>query len=426
MSSSSEDSRPVFLSTDCSLRDVLTILFKRRRLISSFCAVVITLAALRSFLADSVYEASATVLVKKSTAEVPIVPSQSSQLIISQITEQDLNSEMEILRSRQLVEEVLGLLGVDESSRPKDFVNLALGRLRGALEEHPEPIAFVATTPPRSLPPSAPSQTARKPVAGRVDTEPGHREYDRLAQRIQGLLPTQQPRAVLVAAAVAGEGASTVARKLAFALGQRPGSRLLLLDANLRSPSQHTAFRVTRVGGFSDVVAGTMPLEIGCRTVSTGLQLMTCGSPVRNARQLLGLPELCDTLRDLRLRFDWIVVDAPPITEHADATTLAQACDGVVLVLKAERTRWQVAEEARRLLEGSGARLLGADRRGDESQERHRHGENNGCQDDVDQALETKLDSPTPSVDGRTRRFRHAAQLPAAKGMSAPNINLPV
>ena len=100
-----------------SLRDFLTIVFKRRRLILVFFLTTIVVTALAAFLAPPTYEATAAILVKKSSVEMPLVPTQSSQLIISQVTEEDLNSEITILKSRQAIEDTLHGFGVDESWR---------------------------------------------------------------------------------------------------------------------------------------------------------------------------------------------------------------------------------------------------------------------------------------------------------------------
>jgi uncharacterized protein involved in exopolysaccharide biosynthesis len=100
-----------------SLRDLLTIVFKRRRLILSFFLTAVVLTLLATFLLPPTYEATAAILVKKSSAEMPLVPTESSQLIISQVTEADLNSEIMILKSQQAIEDTLHGLGVDESWR---------------------------------------------------------------------------------------------------------------------------------------------------------------------------------------------------------------------------------------------------------------------------------------------------------------------
>jgi uncharacterized protein involved in exopolysaccharide biosynthesis len=100
-----------------SIRDFLTIVFKRRRLILTFFLTALGVTALVTFLSPPTYEAKAAILVKKASAEMPLVPTESSQLIISQVSEEDLNSEMTILKSRQAIEDTLHGLGVDKTWR---------------------------------------------------------------------------------------------------------------------------------------------------------------------------------------------------------------------------------------------------------------------------------------------------------------------
>jgi len=88
--------------------------------------------------------------------------------------------------------------------------------------------------------------------------------------------------------------------------------------------------------------------------------VVTAGRPAGTPSSILGLPPLKTALDQYRARFDWVVVDGPPITVYSDASILAPLVDGVVLVVEAERTRWEVVSQARRILEESGARILGA------------------------------------------------------------------
>jgi uncharacterized protein involved in exopolysaccharide biosynthesis len=112
-----------------SLRDVLTIVFKRRVLISVFAVSTIFLIMALSLLKPRTYEVSATLLVTKSRAEVPIAPTETSQLI-DWISEQELNSEIEILNSRSLLEEVVESLGSEENRSTNDgWKRRSVGRL---------------------------------------------------------------------------------------------------------------------------------------------------------------------------------------------------------------------------------------------------------------------------------------------------------
>ena len=116
-----------------NLRDLLTIVFKRRRLIVSFFVTTVAVTTLATFVVRPTYEATAAILVKKASAEVPLVAKDSSQLIISQVSEEDLNSEAAILHSRQAIEDVLREFGVDESWRRDGLLLRARSAVAGLL-----------------------------------------------------------------------------------------------------------------------------------------------------------------------------------------------------------------------------------------------------------------------------------------------------
>jgi uncharacterized protein involved in exopolysaccharide biosynthesis len=120
-----------------SVRDFLTILFKHRRMVLTFFVAVLVVVALGSFLMPPTYEVTATILVKKARAEIPLAAKESAQLIINQLTEEELNSKIEILKGRQLIEEVLENLGVDESWRSNSVPGATLRFLRGILGATP-------------------------------------------------------------------------------------------------------------------------------------------------------------------------------------------------------------------------------------------------------------------------------------------------
>ena len=187
---------------------------------------------------------------------------------------------------------------------------------------------------------------------------PVHPAYERIVQRLMGQSKRQAP-ILLVASAIAGEGTSTVARNLSAALSQ--AARTVLVDANLRSPTQHTAFGVGRKDGLSDVVAGSLKLDSALRNGdASGFAFLASGRPARSPSQLLGQPELRKILNELRAQYHFVILDGPPITVYPDAGSLATLADGVVLVMQAEHTRWEVAEEAQRTIEQSGTPILGA------------------------------------------------------------------
>jgi succinoglycan biosynthesis transport protein ExoP len=100
-----------------SLRDILTVVFKRRWLIVIFALSVFLLVMTVSLLLPRTYEVTATLLVNKMRVEVPMAPSEVPQRI-SRVSDQDLNTEIEMLKSRGLIEETVSALGVEEPPKP--------------------------------------------------------------------------------------------------------------------------------------------------------------------------------------------------------------------------------------------------------------------------------------------------------------------
>jgi succinoglycan biosynthesis transport protein ExoP len=185
--------------------------------------------------------------------------------------------------------------------------------------------------------------------------------YEKILHAIQARQGTTATRAILVVSAVHGEGSSTVARELAILLSRDGLTSAVLVDANLRAPSQHKAFGFERGGGLTEVVTQVLPLDQAVRNGHRSpVPLLTSGRPASHPTRILASPSLRAALNGLRAKYDWVIVDGPPITVYSDAGILAPLMDGVVLVVRAERTRWEVAEQAKRILDESGARLLGA------------------------------------------------------------------
>lgn len=116
-----------------ALRDLLTVVFKRRALIIASAAAVLTLVTAATFLSAPTYEVSASLLMNKARADVPLAPKDSPRLLMDQVSQQELNSELEILKSRLVIEEALETLGVDDSWRSTGGLGSAVRSVKHAL-----------------------------------------------------------------------------------------------------------------------------------------------------------------------------------------------------------------------------------------------------------------------------------------------------
>lgn len=162
---------------------------------------------------------------------------------------------------------------------------------------------------------------------------------------------------LLVTSAVAREGKSSLACNLAAAFGLE-GERVLLIDANLRGPSVGDYLGVNRTSGLSTVLLGQSQPEDVIRPWRGGLfDVLTSGAVPENPSELLGSIGL--TLSEVESRYDVILVDSPALLPVADASVLARACDGALLVVRHGRTPAAQVSDALAALRAVSARVLG-------------------------------------------------------------------
>lgn len=186
-------------------------------------------------------------------------------------------------------------------------------------------------------------------------------EVLRLVQRI--FLPqTQEPPRVVVFAGVDhGNGCSGVCLSVAEALARSDDGPVCLVEANFRSPALPALFGTTNHHGLADALRQEGPIRTFAKRVSgANLWLLSSGSLAADSSNLLNREGLKNRIAELRSEFEFIVIDAPPLTRYAETISLAQSTDGLVLVLEANSTRREAALAAVEGLRSSGIKILGA------------------------------------------------------------------
>lgn len=163
-----------------------------------------------------------------------------------------------------------------------------------------------------------------------------------------------------VTSARPGEGKSTVVANAAVALA-RAGRRVLVVDADLRRPTQHRIFSVAASPGLTEYVTGaTDSADDGLvATEVEELRLMPAGAGLEAPLAYLASERFKALLADVKERFDLVLVDLPPVRRAADALAAAPAADGTILVLAAGETGKDDATAAKHLLRDAGAKLTG-------------------------------------------------------------------
>lgn len=174
---------------------------------------------------------------------------------------------------------------------------------------------------------------------------------------------TEPTRVVTVTSAQPLEGKTTTAVNLAAALAIG-GARVLLIDADMRRPGVHAALGLENATGLSHVLTGQASFEAA--TVEpgqplAGLSVLTAGVPPPNPSELLGSARMKALLADVKNgRFDWVIVDTPPVLAVTDAVVLAPLVDSVAFVIGSEMTPRPHAARALDTLVAHGARSVGA------------------------------------------------------------------
>ena len=168
------------------------------------------------------------------------------------------------------------------------------------------------------------------------------------------------PKVIMVTSARPQEGKTTTSINTAIVLAQK-GTRVLLMDADLRRPSIHKTFGMGPRSGLSNVLTGsaTMQQTIVASPILPNLFIMPAGTPPPNPAELLASSNMRDLLAELRGLYDHIVIDTPPTLSVTDAVVLSPRADATILVIRSGQTTKQALRRARDILMQVNAHVAG-------------------------------------------------------------------
>lgn len=176
--------------------------------------------------------------------------------------------------------------------------------------------------------------------------------------------PPQQggtAKVIAFASANHGEGTSTMALNFSLAFALNSIQKVVLVDGHVGAPVLHESFGVTRENGLMELLKGEKRLdEVLIRDSFSPLCFIPAGGVVENPIPFYESPACVAVFRELREKFDIIIFDMAPIVRYPDMVVLTSKVDGVILVLQAESTKWEVAQYAKRCLERANVSILGA------------------------------------------------------------------
>lgn len=169
----------------------------------------------------------------------------------------------------------------------------------------------------------------------------------------------EELRIISVTSTGPAEGKSVVCANLAVSIAQT-GTKVILIDCDLRKPAIHKIFGLENHVGLTSVLTGQKDLESALRpTQSENLRLLTAGPIPPNPAELLQSKAMQATLAQVKEHADKILIDAPPVLPVADAMILASYVDGVIFVIGVKQVSKDMVRRAKEQLDGANARILG-------------------------------------------------------------------
>jgi Mrp family chromosome partitioning ATPase len=170
----------------------------------------------------------------------------------------------------------------------------------------------------------------------------------RLVQRIFLTQGQQPPRVVIFAGVNHGEGCSSICASVGETLSRNVSGSVCLVEANFRSPALPAIFQTTNHHGLTNALLTAGPIRSFAKPMSGDqkLWLLSAGELATDSANLLSSDQLKERIAELRRQFDFVLIDAAPLSQYADAIALGPLTDGVILVLGAESTRRESAQMA--------------------------------------------------------------------------------
>jgi capsular exopolysaccharide synthesis family protein len=167
-------------------------------------------------------------------------------------------------------------------------------------------------------------------------------------------------RTIAITSSSNGEGKSVVAVNMSVVMAQDLGRPVLLIDCNMRKSAVGSLLGLSGDAGLADVLSGRAQLKDALTgTTIANLTVLPAGHTSANPNELLNSDKMKEILSELKAQFEGIVLDAPAVIPYADPRILGKLVDGVIIVVRAGKTRREVVARAESTLKNVGVNILG-------------------------------------------------------------------
>lgn len=185
-------------------------------------------------------------------------------------------------------------------------------------------------------------------------------QYKLLRTNLDFTLPEDEKCPIIgITSSMRGEGKSTTSVNLSYVLAEK-GKKVLLIDGDLRIPSVAKKMRIDSTPGLTDLLMGK-GAQIGDfqSPLLPNWYILPAGSIPPNPSELLGSRRMEAILNDLKEKFDYIVIDLPPVNLVSDALSISSLISGMIVVIREDYTEKQELEHCFRQLKLSNIKVLG-------------------------------------------------------------------
>jgi len=187
----------------------------------------------------------------------------------------------------------------------------------------------------------------RQRLATGPEGDPGLIEqFRRLAATLHHAQQANGLRSVMVTSAAPGDGKTLTAVNLALVLAESYRYNVLLVDADLRRPSIPSVVDLSDGSGLSEALRAVTEQKLALVPITERLTLLPAGQPISNSIEALTSPRMQQILREATARFDWVVLDAPPVGPTTDARLLTEMVGGTLFVIHAGKTQYPEVQQA--------------------------------------------------------------------------------